>query len=45
MSLLSYMKRGLIYRDYKIIHWDVEAKTALSNIEVNYQEEDGFYII
>ncbi|MCK9166615.1 MAG: valine--tRNA ligase [Acholeplasmataceae bacterium] len=39
---IKLYEKGLIYRDYKIIHWDVEAKTALSNIEVNYQEEDGF---
>jgi len=30
---------GLIYRGNRIIHWDVEAKTALSNIEVIHKEE------
>ncbi len=29
---------GLIYRDYKIINWDIQAKTALSNIEVVHKE-------
>lgn len=33
--------QGLIYRDYKIINWDPETKTALSNVEVNYQETEG----
>jgi valyl-tRNA synthetase len=30
--------KGYIYRDYRIISWDPQAKTALSNIEVDYQE-------
>ncbi|HHT55843.1 MAG TPA: valine--tRNA ligase, partial [Acholeplasma sp.] len=30
---------GLIYRGNRIIHWDVEAKTAISNIEVEHEEE------
>ncbi|CAM11477.1 Valyl-tRNA synthetase [Candidatus Phytoplasma australiense] len=33
--------QGLIYRDYKIINWDPKSKTALSNVEVNYQETEG----
>ncbi len=32
---------GLIYRGYRIINWDPEAMTALSNIEVIYQEDKG----
>ena len=39
---LRLYEKGLIYRGNRIIHWDVEAKTALSNIEVNYEEEAGF---
>lgn len=30
--------KGLIYRGNRIINWDVEAKTALSNIEVEFVE-------
>ena len=30
--------KGFIYRDLRMINWDVEAKTALSNEEVIYQE-------
>ncbi|MDR2867739.1 MAG: valine--tRNA ligase [Acholeplasmatales bacterium] len=38
----SFYQKGLIYRGYKIINWDVKAKTALSNIEVEHQEVDTF---
>lgn len=32
---------GLIYRGWRIISWDPEARTALSNIEVYYQDDPG----
>lgn len=32
---------GLIYRGWRIINWDPEARTALSNIEVYYQDDLG----
>ena len=32
---------GLIFQGYRIINWDVEAQTALSNIEVNHKEVEG----
>lgn len=35
---LTLYQKGYIYRDYRIISWDPQAKTALSNIEVDYQE-------
>ncbi|MDD4077541.1 MAG: valine--tRNA ligase [Bacilli bacterium] len=37
---------GLIYRGEKIINWDIQSKTALSNIEVDYHEVDAalYYI-
>lgn len=34
---------GLIYRGERIINWDVEAKTALSNIEVEYKDIEGAF--
>ncbi|MDY0075526.1 MAG: valine--tRNA ligase, partial [Acholeplasmataceae bacterium] len=34
-------EKGYIYRGYRIINWDVEAKTALSNIEVEHIETKG----
>lgn len=39
---IELYKKGLIYRGNKIINWDVEANTAISNIEVDYVEQKGF---
>ena len=39
---IKLYEKGLIYRGNRIIHWDVQAKTALSNIEVVHEEEQGF---
>lgn len=37
---------GLIYRGDRIINWDVQSKTALSNVEVIYEDIEGaFYSI
>ena len=36
---IKMYEEGLIYRGNRIIHWDVKAKTALSNIEVNHEDE------
>ena len=38
---ISLYKKGYIYRGNRIINWDVEAKTALSNIEVEHVETTG----
>ena len=35
---IKLYEKGLIYRGNRIINWDVEAKTALSNIEVEFVE-------
>ena len=39
-------KKGLIYRGHRMINWDPEAKTTVSDEEVNYVEEDSslYYI-
>lgn len=43
---IDLYNKGLIYRGEKIINWDPEAKTALSNEEVIYKEETGnFYYL
>ncbi|BDT04319.1 class I tRNA ligase family protein [Spiroplasma ixodetis] len=34
-------KEGLVYRGKKIVNWDPELKTAISNIELNYHETKG----
>lgn len=35
-------EEGIIYQGKRIINWDVASKTALSNIEVIYEEEDAY---
>jgi valyl-tRNA synthetase len=39
-------EKGLIYRGYRMINWDPEAKTTVSDEEVNYVEEESnlYYI-
>ncbi|MEK9756012.1 MAG: valine--tRNA ligase [Bacteroidota bacterium] len=34
-------EKGLIYRGYRMINWDPEAKTTVSDEEVNYVEEES----
>ncbi|MFP2997731.1 valine--tRNA ligase [Spongiivirga sp. MCCC 1A20706] len=38
--------KGLIYRGYRMVNWDPEARTTLSDEEVNYEERQGklYYI-
>ena len=38
---VTLYNEGLIYRGWRIINWDPEARTALSNIEVKYQDDPG----
>lgn len=41
---IKLYQEGLIYRGERIINWDPELQTALSNIEVVYQDDPGeFY--
>ena len=43
---ISLYKEGLIYRGERIINWDPEAETALSNEEVIHKEIEGsFYYL
>ena len=39
---VKYYKEGLIYQGARVINWDPEAKTALSNIEVIHKDVEGF---
>ena len=34
-------EKGKIYRGYRMVNWDPEAKTTLSDEEVNYEEKQG----
>lgn len=38
---VTLYNEGLIYRGWRIINWDPEAMTALSNIEVYHQDDPG----
>lgn len=38
---ITLYEKGLIYRKERIINWDVQAKTALSNIEVERKDIEG----
>ena len=43
---ITLYEEGLLYRGERIINWDIQAKTALSNIEVEYKDIEGaFYHI
>jgi valyl-tRNA synthetase len=34
-------RKGMIYRGYRMVNWDPEALTTLSDEEVNYEEKQG----
>ena len=36
-------EEGLIYQGEKIINWDIQSKTAISNIEVEYKDIEGAF--
>ncbi|HLF53225.1 valine--tRNA ligase [Flavobacterium sp.] len=40
-SFVDLHKKGLIYRGYRMVNWDPEAKTTLSDEEVIYEEQQG----
>lgn len=39
---VDLFNKGLIYRGYRMVNWDPEAQTTLSDEEVNYEERQGF---
>ena len=41
-SFVDLYNRGFLYRDYRMVNWDPDAKTVLSNEEVLYEEENTF---
>lgn len=40
-SFVDLYNKGLIYRGYRMVNWDPEAKTTLSDEEVIYEERQG----
>ncbi|WP_298118920.1 valine--tRNA ligase [Flavobacterium sp.] len=40
-SFVDLYNKGLIYRGYRMVNWDPEAKTTLSDEEVNFEERQG----
>ncbi|NNK10526.1 MAG: class I tRNA ligase family protein, partial [Flavobacteriaceae bacterium] len=43
---IDLYKKGMIYKGYRMVNWDPEAKTTLSDEEVIYEEKQGqlYYI-
>src|SRR6185437_16357969 len=40
-AFVRLYQEGLIYRDTRLIHWDCEARTVLSNLEVENEPANG----
>ncbi len=40
-AFVKLYEEGLIYRDTRLIHWDCEARTVLSNLEVENEPANG----
>jgi valyl-tRNA synthetase len=40
-AFVQLYQEGLIYRDTRLIHWDCEAQTVLSNLEVENEPANG----
>ena len=40
---VQLFKEGLIYRDKRLVNWDPHFQTAISDLEVEQREMDGFY--
>ncbi len=40
-TFVNLYNKGLIYRGYRMVNWDPEAKTTLSDEEVEYVEQQG----
>src|SRR6185369_3395286 len=41
-TFVQLYEQGLIYRGKRLVNWDPELKSAVSDLEVESEEEDGF---
>ena len=41
-TFVTLYQQGLIYRGTRLVNWDPELKSAVSDLEVESEEEDGF---
>ncbi|MDR0234300.1 MAG: valine--tRNA ligase, partial [Zoogloeaceae bacterium] len=41
-TFVRLFREGLIYRGKRLVNWDPKLKTAVSDLEVDSEEEDGF---
>jgi valyl-tRNA synthetase len=44
-SFVDLYNKGLIYRGYRMVNWDPEAKTTLSDEEVVYEQQGKLYFL
>ena len=42
-TFVKMYNEGIIYQGEKIINWDIQSRTALSNIEVEYKDIEGAF--
>ncbi len=41
-TFVKLYEKGLIYKGKRLINWDPVLKTAISNIEINHEDKNGF---
>ena len=42
-AFVQLYKKGCVYRDYRLVHWDPALQTALSDLEVFTKEQEGTF--
>ena len=41
---VNLFKKGLIYKDKRLVNWDIKLQTAISDLEVEQKEQKGDFI-
>ena len=44
-GVVDLYKAGLIYRGFRMVNWDPQAKTTVSDEEVNYKDKPKLYYV